>query len=330
MRPFMVSFPKSRHSTTQLSRIRQFRIARIVIVGLLLTGIGAWSKWGTSLDKPGIVRDNLLVTATNASFNSAEPAADIARFNLMRAEGLPGSENLGVEGCLKQLDEWARRVKSETERHQYRFRDRPAEFENSEGFFRMLMLAVVLAEDFKVQYVASRRDGLASANDGFFADSRNVFLHGLLGPDRRGTCSSLPVLYVAVGRRLGYPLKLVATRGHLFVRWEGSGERFNIEASGDGVNRFPDDYYRKWPFSISATEEATEGYLKSLTKDEEQAVLWSIRGMCLKEAGRWSEAVKAFVQAARLAPNCRSYSIMENECRRVAEPRGVERDSSSR
>ena len=30
----------------------------------------------------------------------------------------------------------------------------------------------------------------------------------------RGTCSSLPVLQVAVGRRLGYPLKLVTTKGH--------------------------------------------------------------------------------------------------------------------
>ena len=33
---------------------------------------------------------------------------------------------------------------------------------------------------------------------------------------------------MAVGRRLGYPLKLVTTKGHLFVRWEGAGERFNI------------------------------------------------------------------------------------------------------
>jgi hypothetical protein len=62
-------------------------------------------------------------------------------------------------------------------------------------------------------------------NDGFFADPSKVFLHGLLGPERVGTCSSLPVLYVAVGRQLGYPLKLVTAKGHLFVRWEGAESR---------------------------------------------------------------------------------------------------------
>src|ERR1035441_10188027 len=86
------------------------------------------------------------------------------------------------------------------------------------------------------------------------------------------------------------PLKLLTTKGHLFVRWEGGGERFNIEATGRGVNRFEDDYYRHWPFEISKAEEAAEGYLKSLSPAEELAVFLSIRGMCLRESGRLAEA----------------------------------------
>ena len=127
---------------------------------------------------------------------------------------------------------------------------------------------------------------------------------------RTGTCSSLPVLQVAVGRRLGYPLKLVTTKGHLFVRWEGAGERFNIEAAGQGVNRFTDDYYRHWPWEITPAEEAAEGYLKSLTPPEELAVFLSIRGMCLRETGRLPEAAQTFGAAARLAPACRGYAVM--------------------
>jgi hypothetical protein len=46
-----------------------------------------------------------------------------------------------------------------------------------------------------------------------------LFLHGLT-QGRGGTCLSMPVAYVAVGRRLGYPLKLVTAKGHLFARWE--------------------------------------------------------------------------------------------------------------
>lgn len=120
----------------------------------------------------------------------------------------------------------------------------------------------------------------------------------------------MPVLYVAVGRELGYPLKLVTTKGHIFVRWEGGGERFNVEATGQGLNRFEDEYYRHWPFEVIPAEEAAEGYLKSLTPPEELAAFLSIRGMCLREAGRKQEATESFAAAVRLAPGCQSYGQM--------------------
>lgn len=173
---------------------------------------------------------------------------DIALLNLACAEGLPGTQDLDVNEYLKTLHEIAIRVRGETERHLYRFKQNPAEFDNSEAFFRMLMLTVVLAEDFKITYDPARKAGPMTGDEGdrFFADASNVFVHGLLGPKRQGTCSSMPVLYVAVGRRLGYPLKLVTTKGHLFVRWEGSGERFNVEATSHGLNRFEDGRNPRW------------------------------------------------------------------------------------
>jgi len=236
----------------------------------------------------------------------------IAAVNLACADDLPGAGGLDVNQSLRMLDGMATQVRKETERHLYRFERNQAEFESSEAYFRMLMLVVVLAEDFHVHYAADKiaAAGEAGMDDGFFADSRTVFLHGLTGPEHQGTCSSMPVLYVAVGRRLGYPLKLVTTKGHLFVRWEGGGERFNIEATGHGVNRFQDDYYRHWPFEISHSEEVAEGYLKSLTPAEEFAAFLSIRGMCLRQSGRLEEAAEAFAAAALLAPGCRSYQQM--------------------
>jgi hypothetical protein len=232
--------------------------------------------------------------------------------NLLCAQGLPGADRFDLNDCLLKLDEMAARVRSETARYLYRFQANPAEFENSEGFFRMLMLAVVLVEDFGVRYAPAKIGTAADARigDGFFADAQDVFLQGVTGAKHEGTCSSLPVLQVAVGRRLGYPLKLVTTKGHLFVRWEGPHERFNIEAAGKGVNRFTDDYYRHWPLDVTPAEEAAEGYLKSLTPPEELAVFLSIRGMCLREAARLPEAAEAFAAAARLAPACGGYQVM--------------------
>lgn len=154
---------------------------------------------------------------------------DIARMNVLCEQGLPGAEKVDLAEATRTLDQWAERVRRETERHAYRFERNPAEFEHSKAYFRMVMLAVVLAEDCGVHYRRERQIAPEAARmgDGFFSEARDVFLGGLLGPRREGTCSSLPVLQVAVGRRLGYPLKLVTTKGHLFVRWEGGGERFN-------------------------------------------------------------------------------------------------------
>ncbi len=148
--------------------------------------------------------------------------------NLLCAEGLPGAEEMDIADSLAIIDQMAARVRSEAERHAYRFQKNPDEFENSEGFFRLMMLMVVLAEDFKVHYAPNKMANVASASmgDGFFADFQDIFLHGLTGANHQGTCSSLPVLYVGVGRRLGYPLKLVTTKGHLFVRWADGRAHF--------------------------------------------------------------------------------------------------------
>jgi hypothetical protein len=71
------------------------------------------------------------------------------------------------------------------------------------------------------------------------------------------------VVYAAVGRRLGYPIRLVRTKLHLFNRWddETTGERFNIDGSAyRGVNSHPDEHYGaywKYPVSKVARQLAT-------------------------------------------------------------------------
>lgn len=292
--------------------------------GLALATVGLWlgvcsqpgsRSWPVRFSSGEVTNLEVLLALPPAAVNQM----DIARMNLLCAQGLLGAEALELETCLASLDEMARRVKAETARHFYRFERNPAEFERSEGYFRMLLLAVVLAEDFQVGYVPGKRGqaGDASAGDGFFADAKDVFLYGLLAGKHQGTCSSLPVLQVAVGRRLGYPLKLVTTKGHLFVRWEDGRERFNVEAAGQGVSRFADEYYRHWPLEASPEEVAAEGYMRSLSAAEELAVFLSIRGMCWREAGRSAEAVESFRAAARLAPGCQSYRRLAEDSQRM-------------
>ena len=111
-------------------------------------------------------------------------------------------------------------VRLETDRNMHRLRSNPAEYENSEPYFRMLMLVTVLQQDFGIRYNPDRVTpvGVFESNDKFFADSRDVFIHGLTGETKSGTFSSLPAFYIAAGRQLKYPLTLVSAKNHLFLR----------------------------------------------------------------------------------------------------------------
>jgi hypothetical protein len=297
-------------NTTHAARPATALVACSISFAIVALGVIAVSIQHSSRARPGAEPVTLAELLRLSPVSLRE--VPIAQMNLLCARGLCATNEPDLKECLATLAAWAEHVRSETTRHQYRFERNPAEFENSPGFYRMLILSVVLIEDYEVHYDTQRKAGPLSTqmDDGFFAEPRSLFLHGLLGPERIGTCSSLPVLYVAVGRQLGYPLKLVTTKGHLFVRWEGEGERFNVEATGHGLNRFDDDYYRHWPFELGAEEEKAAGYLQSLTPSEELAAFLSVRGMCLREQGRFAEATDTFAAAARLAPGCRDYAMV--------------------
>ncbi len=120
----------------------------------------------------------------------------------------------------------------------------------------------------------------------------------------------MPVIYVAVGRRLGYPLKLVEARGHLFFRWDdpqgeqrGVPERFNIEGTGLGISTYPDAFYENWPEPWSDAERTGDWYLKSLSPVAELAAFLATRGECLADNGRTVEAIQAYQWACGLVPD---------------------------
>ncbi|MFB3893016.1 MAG: transglutaminase family protein [Phycisphaerae bacterium] len=224
---------------------------------------------------------------------------DLAEMNLLCATGLPGAEGLDIDRCLARLDEWAAKVKIETDRHLYRAHDpRWAEhYKNSENWLRAELLAQVLQEECGVHYNMERVRNID------FTKSKDLFIHGMIDDANGGTCASMPVLYAAVGRRLGYPLKLVLTKAHVFVRWDDGSERFNIETTCiGGTDSYPDDHYRTWPEKWTDAEAKANRYLVSLSPAEELASFLGNRGHCLFDNGRADEAREAYAAASRLAP----------------------------
>jgi len=242
---------------------------------------------------------------------------DIAALNLLCAQGLPGAEGWDERRMLDWLDQAAHTVHFETRRHWYRFTEAPSLYNNSAAYFCCYFLLQTLQEDLGVRYNPARiRDSKfqdPKCFDPDFRDSRDLFIHGMIdGPG--GTCASMPVMYVAVGRRLGYPLKLVQTRGHLFARWNdpegkcfGFPDTFNVEGAGEGIASYDDEHYKTWPEPWTEIDRAEGWYLKSMTPREELASFLAMRGDCLTDNRRLGEAVQAYAWASAIAPEDKRY-----------------------
>ena len=313
----------------ELQRVKRRRwVAAIAAVATLSAGAALWHL-SANVPKANAISSKISTDGrwTLAALLALKPSQieelDIGLTNLLCAEGLRGSENLDLDKSLNRLDEMATSVRLETDRNMHRFRSNPAEYENSEPYYRMAMLVTVLQQDFGIIYNPDRVTpvGVFESNDKFFADSRDVFIHGLTGEKKSGTCSSLPAFYIAVGRRLKYPLSLVSAKNHLFVRWEDQETRLNIEAAAVGMNNYDDAHYRKWPCPMTAQEEKDNGFIKSMTAAEECAVFMSIRGHCLMAAGRSDEAISAHEWAGRFAPQLKLYGIILDIAKREVAAR---------
>ncbi len=237
-------------------------------------------------------------------------ALDVAAVNLSVTAGLPGSESLDISAVLARLDRWAELVGINTDHWRPKFV--PQDDCRTDAEFRMMAMVTLLQRDIGVKYNPARMTGPFSS-----LDSRDSFLHGPL-TGHGGTCSSLPILYLAIGRRLGYPLRLVHTIRHSFVRWDGPhGERFNVECAGVGFHRRDDEHYRQWPEPFTEAENADAFYLTNLTPRQELAAFVGDRAHCLLDNLRLDEALEAYFYATKLEPRYKLHWALATMMHRI-------------
>ena len=148
---------------------------------------------------------------------------DIVETHLACTVGMPAAEKIDWRRCLAEINrltDWVRRYTEHCLAH-----PDPANAGDSPGMYRMRAMLTCLWKGAKIRY------NPAKIPDDSVWTWEDSFLHTALFGEG-GTCGSLPVLYTAIGRRLGYPLKLVSAWGpvwsHLFCRWDDpAGERFS-------------------------------------------------------------------------------------------------------
>lgn len=139
------------------------------------------------------------------------------------------------------------------------------------------------------------------------ADSGSIFIHGLLGPRRIGSCSSLPVLYAAVARRLGYPVKLVLTVQHIFNRWVSRGESFNMDGCAKFISNDGYEHYIDWPRKWNHEERTCRTFLRPATPREELAAFVFTRCIGLSANLEFDEAYRVCKIASKLSPQNPAY-----------------------
>jgi tetratricopeptide (TPR) repeat protein len=229
---------------------------------------------------------------------------DIGLRNLICATDLPGAEDMDIPECMRRLGALTEHVRRKTERDLIRFRENPAQFHFpgpcTENFFRIITLVCALKDDGGLHYSTERTD---SKGENVPFDSKGMLINGLLSDQRTGTCNSIPVVIVAVGRRLGYPLYLSSTSHHVWARWDGGGERFNIEAScPGGFTDFDDEHFRNTPIPMRQVDIESGYYLRNLAPADETALFLFSRAWVLDDHQRFEGSLPAWARCCFLAP----------------------------
>lgn len=155
----------------------------------------------------------------------------------------------------------------------------------------------------RVQYNMEFAEGEYNA-----MDSRNLFLTGVL-TGHGGTCVSLPILYAALGQRVGYPVAVAQTWEHFYCVCGDGPNSFCFEAAGNGFEKLSHEHYRNFCRPVTSREEKSHGFLRRLSHRELIAQFASERSNCLEEQFRFDEALEANFLAVRVAPHIQQLSI---------------------
>jgi regulator of sirC expression with transglutaminase-like and TPR domain len=130
----------------------------------------------------------------------------------------------------------------------------------------------------------------------------NRYLNGILDT-KKGSCVTMPLLYLAIAQRLGYPIYPVATPDHLFLRYEDPKLKMkNIEATGGGGFNPEGKYKADFRISDKAIENGV--YLRTMTYRELLADLIAQNGIEYGINGDMLRATKYLEVAVKLNPRC--------------------------
>jgi len=171
---------------------------------------------------------------------------DLGTIFLACLGGLPGTDVINLDHARTRIDALANLVKKQTDQAIASYRKANPKFQITPEFQAYIMVRT-LQEEYRNAHQELSRYPVSLINEMLQRNRPDeLFFHGMADQAEPPSIGN-PVLFVAVGQQLGYPIKLVAAPGHLFARWESFDGKtlFDIQETSDGMAPRYHDYYRK-------------------------------------------------------------------------------------
>lgn len=128
----------------------------------------------------------------------------------------------------------------------------------------------------------------------------NRLLNGIMDT-KKGNCYTLPLLYLTVAQRLGYPVHMVTVPDHFFLRYLDSRlKNQNIEATGQGGFSSDEEYRKDFSITNKAINEGS--YLRTMTNRDLVATMLLTSGILYTQNRDYARAILYAKTAIRIAP----------------------------
>lgn len=144
--------------------------------------------------------------------------------------------------------------------------------------------------------------------DPYGKNIKNRYINGILD-GKKGNCVSMPILYLAVAQRLGYPVYAVGAPDHLFLRYlDPNFREQNIEVTGGGGYVSNEKYIID--FQISEKGIKSGSYLKAMTHRELLADIITSNAVYWGRHGNIKKAIRYLERCYKISPT----SAEINDC----------------
>lgn len=230
---------------------------------------------------------------------------DVIEMSVAVAREIPGCENLDYQHYRQIVDGWADDVRRWMAAAEGNFQKSPKEWRNDINFFRLGLLATYLTRERGIRYHEKYSQDQKEGRNSKYLEPGAVLVHGLIDT-LRGTCSNMPVLHVAIGRRLGLPVSLAAVGPHYVCRYDDGKVHYNIEATYTGpgfVSDSDDDYIKHDGLPQKAVTTGSD--FRSLTAREMLGVFVGMRARYYWDTNQYDRADRDYTLAKVLYPNHR-------------------------